>query len=40
MDGLEDDEPNTVEMNVDRNMSREEVVAKMLCEIRELEKKA
>ena len=39
MDGLEDNEPNTVEVNVDRNMSREEVVAKMLCQIREMEKK-
>ena len=40
MDGLEDSEPNTVEVNVDRNMNREEVVAKMLCHIREIEKKA
>ena len=40
MDGLEDNEPNTVEVNVDRNMSREEVVAKMLCQIRDMEKTA
>ena len=37
MDGLGDDEPNTVEVNVSRNMDRAEVVEEILRQIREME---
>ena len=37
MDGLEDDEPNTVEVNVSRNMNRAEVVEEILRQTREVE---
>ena len=37
MDGLEDDEPNTVEVNISRNMDRAEVVEEILRQIREME---
>ena len=37
MDGLEDDEPNTVEVNISRNMNRAEVVEEILRQTREVE---
>ena len=37
MDGLEDKEPNTVEVNITGNMTRAEVVEEILRQIREME---
>ena len=37
MDGLEDDEPSTIEVNISRNMNRAEVVEQILRQIREME---
>ena len=37
MDGLEDKEPNTVEVNITGNMKRAEVVEEILRQIREME---
>ena len=37
MDRLEENEPNTVEVNISRNMNRAEVVEQILRQIREME---
>ena len=37
MDGLEDEEPNTIEVNITGNMKRAEVVEEILRQIREME---
>ena len=37
MDGLEDDEPSTIEVNISRNMDRAEVVEQILRQIRLME---
>ena len=37
MDGLEDDEQSTIEVNISRNMNRAEVVEQILRQIREME---
>ena len=37
MDGVEDEEPNTVEVTITRNMNKTEVVEEILRQIRELE---
>ena len=37
MDGLEENEPHTVEVNIGRNMSRAEVVEEILRQVRGLE---
>ena len=36
MDGLEDKEPNTVEVNISSNMNKTEVVEQILRQIREM----
>ena len=38
MDGLEADEPNTVEVNISKNMTRAEVVEEILSQIRQMER--
>ena len=38
MDGLEANEPNTVEVNVSRNMNRAEVVEEIFRKIRQMER--
>ena len=38
MDGLEANEPNTVEVNVNRNMNRAEVVEEIFRKIRQMER--
>ena len=40
MDGMEDKEPNTVEVNINKNMKRAEVVEEILKQIREMEGQA
>ena len=40
MDGLEAGEPNTVEVNISRNMTRAEVVEQILSQIRQMERQA
>ena len=40
MDGLEAEEPNTVEVNISRNMTRAEVVEQILSQIRQMERQA
>ena len=40
MDGLEENEPNTVEVNIRRNMNRAEVVEEILRQISQMERQA
>ena len=40
MDGLEESEPNTVQVNISRNMTRTEVVDLILGQIRQVERQA
>ena len=40
MDGLEEKEPNTVEVNISRNMNRADVVEEILRQVRQMERLA
>ena len=38
MDRLEENEPNTVEVNISRNMDKVEVVEEILSQVRQMER--
>ena len=40
MDRLEENEPNTVEVNISRNMDKAEVVEEILSQVRQMERQA
>ena len=40
MDRLEESEPNTVEVNIRRNMNKTEVVEQILSQVRQMERQA
>ena len=40
MDRLEENEPNTIEVNISRNMNKIEVVEQILSQVRQMERQA